>query len=359
MMNKALKEYMENLHSKDANYQEILNKMKGVSKMKTISRNILNVAAVILVILLVGTVSTQIYAKIQWDIKFKEYQNRDFEVGTGAIKEAIEDGYNEEVEMDYIEQDGIGAKVDSLVMTDDCFEANISFNFSDDILLDSEMFSFGYAVYDDQKNIYGVEPRMHIGKKEKYDYYTPYMYKEIGVEYNKKDIYAIQLNDASGRGNISAEGRNIKSQINMSSSKGFPRSKKIYIRVFDLGYSMTQVDTENNTHKMSQAEDFTITNSEWIFEIDLPEKFYDRETTKLKLKDDIPGLQIEKITVTELGLVIRGNLEGFNELIKLGIDMPVEEWKNKRNETMYITDEDGNTYYENSIGTISSRKRWI
>ena len=56
----------------------------------------------------------------------------------------------------------------------------------------------------------------------------------------------------------------------MKSEKGFPRSKKIYIRVFDLGYSMTQVDEENNY----QAEDFSITNAEWIFEIDLPEKFY-------------------------------------------------------------------------------------
>ena len=117
---------------------------------------------------------------------------------------------------------------------------------------------------------------------------------------------------------------------------------------------MTQVDEENNY----QAEDFSITNAEWIFEIDLPEKFYNRETINLKLKDDIPGLQIEKITITELGLVIKGNFEGFNN-IKPGKDIPVQEYQNKRNETIYITDGEENKYYENTSGTVAFRRKRI
>ena len=38
-------------------------------------------------------------------------------------------------------------------------------------------------------NIYGIQTRMHLGENEKYDKYTPYLYKDIGVDYNKKDIY--------------------------------------------------------------------------------------------------------------------------------------------------------------------------
>ncbi len=352
MINKVLKDYVEQINNKDYNYKQIFVEMKGDEYMKNYKRKILNIAAILLVVILIGVTSNQIYAKIQWDIQFKEYQHRDYETGTGAIKD---EDYSEDVEMDYITQDGISAKVDSLMVTDDHFEATINFKFEDDIKVDSQNFSFGYAVYDDEKNVYGVSPRMHIGNAEKHDNYTPYMYKEIGVEYNKNDIYTIQLNDSSQSGNVSAENRNIISEITMDSSKGFPKSKKIYIRIFDLGYSMVETSKENDKNKIQQAEDFSISNAEWIFEIDLPEKFYERQTTKLKLAQEIPGLTVNKIALTESALVLRGKLEGFADLVALKKDMNVDEWLEERSEIITIMDGDGNIYQDISMGTTQEK----
>ena len=53
--------------------------------------------------------------------------------------------------MNYITQDGISVKVDSLMITDDYLEAKINFKFVDNIEVNSETFGFGYAVYDDEK----------------------------------------------------------------------------------------------------------------------------------------------------------------------------------------------------------------
>lgn len=353
MINKVIKEYTEQLHNKDSNYDAIVGKEKGVTKMKIRKNKILSGAAIFMVVMLIGTISTQIYAKIQWEIKFKEYQHREYEIGQGTMKEAIENGYNEEIQMEYITQEGISAKVDSLIITDDYLETKINFQFADDVKVDSEKFSFGYAIYDDQNNIYGISSRMHIGSKEKKDTYTKYIYEELGVHYNKKDMYSIQLNDASGLGNISAVDRNIISKITMGSTKGFPRSKKLYIRVFDLGYSMVEFDKENR--KIKDAEDFSLSQAEWIFEIQVPDKFYERSTTELKLKEEIPGIEIEKITVTEVGLVVRAKIEGLSDIVLAGKDMEIEQWQKKRNETIHITDGDGKVYYENTMGTLQEK----
>lgn len=358
MMNHVFKEYTEKLNNIHSNYEAIILKDKEVIKMNRVKKKILNIAATFVMVILVGALSTQIYAKIQWDIKFKEYQNREYEVGSGTIKEAVEAGYSEPIEMDYIVQDGISVKVDSLIMTDDHFNATMNFKFADNIELDSEHFSFGYAVYDEEKNVYGVCTRMHIGSKERFDTYTRLIYEEIGVNYKKNDIYAIQLNDTAGSGNVSAKDRNIISDIHMSSTKGFPKSKKIYIRVFDLGYSMVQLEEDNSQRKVGDAEDFSLSKAEWIFELNVPEKFYERQTTELKLKDKIPGLEVQKITVTELGLIVKAKIDGFSEITHLGKDMPVTEWQKLRNETVNITDEEGNIYYETTMGTVQ-RKDWF
>ena len=260
--------------------------------------------------------------------------------------------------MEYITQDGISVKVDSIMITDDYFKANINFKFAEGIEVNSNTFDFGVAVYDEQKNVYGVSTRMHIGTNEKYDYYTTNMYKEIGIEYNKKDVYAIQLSDAKQGGIVSVdeENRNIISKVEMKSSTGFPKSKKLYIRVFDLGYFMTNIDRSNP--KNNVAESFTISNAEWHFEIDVPDKFYERQTTELKLKEDIPGVEIEKMAVSEVGLVIRAKIEGLNDIVFSGKDMTSEEWQKVRNETINITDGEGNIYYENSMGTLQE-KDWF
>ena len=358
MNNKILKEYINEINNKEYNYNMILSRMEKIGNIKSYKKKVMNVAVALVGFILVGTISTQIYAKINWEINFKEYKNRDYKVGYGSITEW---DYEEEIDMNYITQNGISSKVNSLVLTDDHLEAIIDFKFDDEIKLDSEKFSFGYAIYDDENNIYGIASRVHIGtqKKGDKDTYTPYLYEELGVKYNKNDVYTIQLNDTNNLSNILSENRNIKSKIEMESkSEGFPRSKKIYIRIFDLGFSMVDLQKENKDIKIKQAEDFTLSNLEWIFEIEVPEKFYNRETVYLKLKDKIPGFELEKASITETGLVIRGSLIGFDNLSSFEKHMDLKDWKKIRNETINITDEEGNEYYEQTEGTLQSKDKF-
>lgn len=340
---------MEQVYNKEENYKKIMAREKEIKKRK---RKIIDIAAISILILLVGTVSAQIQAKIQWDIQFKEYQNREFEIGKGDIEEVSKTDYSEKIEMDYITQDGISARVDSLMMTDDYFEAIVSFKFDEGIKVDSENFSFGFAVYDDENNIYDIATRIHMGSNEKNETYTKCIYEELGVNYKKNDMKSIQLADTSGLGNINAEDRKITSKFTIESIKGFPKSKKLYIRLFDLGYSMVVLGEENHRLKTEQAEDFSISNAEWIFEINVPDKFYERETTQLKLKDQIPGLEIEKMTVTEVGLNIIGKIDGFSKSHSLEKDTNLDDWKKARNDAIHIVDEEGKVYYETTSGTL-------
>ena len=64
MINNTFKEYLESKYSKEDNYKKILSKEKGVVSMK---RKILNIAAIFLVIVIAGVLSTNIYAKIMWN----------------------------------------------------------------------------------------------------------------------------------------------------------------------------------------------------------------------------------------------------------------------------------------------------
>lgn len=64
--------------------------------------------------------------------------------------------------MDYIVQDGIGIKIDSLLLTDDYVDANVTFKFDENVNVDSDKFSFGCAIYAENKNIYGIYKRMNL-----------------------------------------------------------------------------------------------------------------------------------------------------------------------------------------------------
>lgn len=338
MPNKFLKEYVESKNNKQSNYEQILSKVGGVNKMNVLKIKFTRIAAVVVAILMLIVGVPQVYAKIQWNIEFKEFKNRDYKTGIYAIK----DEYTEVIEMDYVEQNGIKAKIGSLNITDDHFEAIVDFEFEQGIEVNSETFSSGFAIYDDEKNVYGIFSKPKSG--EKYDKTPLYIYEDLGIKYNKKDIYAVQLQNACSTEVIEVNGRTIKAKISMDSIKGFPRSKKIYIRLFDLGFFMA----DNETKTM---ETFTVSDNEWIFEIDVPEKFYERLTINLKLKEEIPGVEISKLAISENGLIVRGIFDGSNDVIFAGKDMTSEQWSNVQDNLLYITDNEGNRYQQLSFGT--------
>ncbi len=347
MKNEEFKNFVREKFNKEKNFNAIHLKIK---EQKKLSKKMLNIAAMFVIALVLIGAGTGIYAKIEWNVHFEEYKNREFGEGQGSIKEAVESGYGEKVDMEFVTQNDINAKIESLLITDEYFEAKVHFKFPEAMELNSKTFAFGFAVYDENKNIYAIIPRVHVGSKERFDRYTPYMYKEIGVKYNKFDIYSGFLCDTAGSNNISAENKEIVSKIIIGTTNNvFPKSKKIYIRILDLGYYMYDKIGEEWVN-----QNFDIPNAEWIFEIDIPDKFNEREYKELKLKDEIPEFKLESIKVNDIGLRVKAEIDGFYEITK----ELTKTYTDVRKDSMYITDEDGNVYYEYSSGHVQT-KDWV
>jgi len=102
--------------------------------------------------------------------------------------------------------------------------------------------------------------------------------------------------------------------------------------------------------KMS-AENFNVSNDEWNFSIDMPQRFLDRTSVKLKLANNIEGLELDKFELTETGLNVVGTLKDFGEYVEGGLNGTIENWGEFSEKIIYITDEEGNVYKGNEIGT--------
>ena len=344
---KLLKNYLNEKYSKENNYYEILQKVKGSGNMK--KRKILNIAAILIIVIMLGALTPSIYAKIQWNIEYQEYENRPINYGSATINEAIQE-YEKNIQMDYIYKNDIGIKIDTLILTNDYFKINVNFKLPEDIELNTQTFRYGFAVYDENGNIYGIQERM-LFKDEKVPYWEK-LYKELGTNYDKKDVFAVQLKDSSGMGVITSQKGNIIAYTQMTSNKGFPKSKKLYIRIFDIGYDLMELNEEKT--QMLSAQNVNITNDEWIIELNIPEEFYTRQSINLKLANEVEGLKISKAELTKTALVMKVEQDGLRKAVMDGRNLSEEEFTNKINEAIHIEDEQGNTYNYTNLSTTEN-----
>ena len=344
---KLLKNYLNEKYSKENNYYEILQKVKGSGNMK--KRKILNIAAILLIVIMLGALTPSIYAKIQWNIEYQEYENRPINYGSATINEAIQE-YEKNIQMDYIYKNDIGIKIDSLILTNDYFKINVNFKLPEDIELNTQTFRYGFAVYDENGNIYGIQERM-LFKDEKVPYWEK-LYKELGINYDKKDVFAVQLKDSSGMGVITSQKGNIIAYTQMTSNKGFPKSKKLYIRIFDIGYDLMELNEEKT--QMLSAQNVNITNDEWIIELNIPEEFYTRQSINLKLANEVEGLKISKAELTKTALVMKVEQDGLRKAVMDGRNLSEEEFTDKINKAIHIEDEQGNTYNYTNLSTTEN-----
>ena len=345
-MNKFMNEHLKKLNSEDENLQNI--KFK-IQKNKQKRKMLINAAAVFFVIILLGTASPKLYAKFQQNMKYKEYTRRDYVSGKGKIASA----YNENIEMDYVFQNNIGVKIDSIILTDDTFKANINLKLPDELRVDklpenqnedtSIHFGFGYAIYDEKNNILAINTRIDnsIFDRECCSDYIRCLFKEFGI----KD--SGDLSRAASGKIIEKNDDIIIQEIELNSLKGFPNSEKIYIRIFNIGYILSNVNEEEMTF-FSEHNDL-----EWQFEIDTPDKFLKRETIKLVLLDEIPRLKIDKFIVTETGMTLDAKKKEVVETIGAGMDM--DNWGEVSDALINITDDQGNIYYPVLGGTTGKK----
>ncbi len=287
--------------------------------------------------------------KIDIDRRYNEFEKIQTLETKGNLTYVENENYSKVEDMDYITQDGIGAKVESISLNDDTLSVN--FNFKLDEEFDYTTFGYSYAVYDENKNIYQISGRMHMGEKEKYDYGSLFMQRELGID-KKENVSAMYLADSGGLSNevINEEEKTIKSDLNIGAEDKFPLSKKLYIKIFDLGYFSMDKD-ESGKYSPNTVKNKNLTNSKWLFEFDIPEEMNERNTINLKLAEEIPGLTMTKMTLTDTKLMLNFNSEEYINLISAGKDMPAGEFMNKTREMLSITDGEGNVYKELNSGT--------
>lgn len=328
MPNKYLKEYVESKNNKQTNYEQILSKVEGVSKMNVFKMKFTRVIATVVAILIVVVGIPQVYAKIKWNAEFTEFKNISKEIVTGQKVD------EELVDMDYIEKNGIRAKVESIVASHDEIKIKLDFEFDDNIEVNSRTFEYSFAIYDENNNIYTVNNSSMTTKRDRL---PELIYNELGVKYNKNDIYAIQYANYSGIGNVSAEGRKITNEIQLRSLKGFPKSRKLYVRLLDLGYSMSD--------KESKAfEQLKITNESWIFEINIPDKFYYSSTYTLKLATEIEGFNPIKMVLSDTGFILSAKDKYITNKLENGHKLSGDDFAKMREDLIFITDSLGNKY---------------
>ena len=320
-----------------------------VKKKMKLWKKVLLILAIIIILIVVAFVSYKVYVRIDMEIKFKEFEKRQAIETKGTLSYIGDDNCAIVENMDYITQDEIGVKIDSISITDDTFSANISFKIDKEF--DYKTLGYGYAIYDENKNIYEINTRMHLGENEKYDYDSFFIQRELGINKNK-DIYIIYLADRAGIENISRNEneKTITTTMKIEAKDKFPKSKKIYIKLFDLGYfNINRIENEQII-----AQNFNLSDAKWQFEFDIPEEMNKRETINLKLANEIPGLEVTNMTITETKLVLNFNSEEYINLISAGKDMPAGEFPNKCKEMLNITDGEGKVYQETGGGTTGN-----
>ena len=155
---------------------------------KKLGKKILMLFLAIIAILLVIFILFKVYIYIDMEARFKEFEKRQAVETKGTLSYVDDENYAKVENMDYITQDGIGVKIDSISVNDDLFTANVSFKLNKDF--DYRNLGFSFAIYDEDKNIYEIYSRMHMGEKTMYDYNSIFMQKELGI-YNKKDVYQL------------------------------------------------------------------------------------------------------------------------------------------------------------------------
>lgn len=330
--NKILDEFISNKYdNKEKNYNLIISKINQRAYMKN---KILNMVAILFVVIIVGTVGSSIYAKKNWENEYREYQERNTKLSTTIINNEINNGYVENLNMDYIYQEGLGIKIDSLLITDDCYEMKVNFKIIDEQKKEFNTFDFGYAIYDENNNIYDIRQRNKGYYNKNNNNYEKNICNELGIIYKpSKNMPKHLIATQNISQNIIEE--NIIKTIRLNSFEGFPRSRSIYIRIFDIGYSLTNYEegTDGILNPI-ESEDFELYNYEWQFKIDVPEKFYDRTSIKLKLEENIEGFEGEYVSLSDTGLIL--NLNHKYSLI------------NVTPNTINIIDAEGNEYHSSA-----------
>lgn len=255
-----------------------------------------------------------------------EYENRNATYIVESISDAIENGYVENLNMDYIYSDGVGFKVDSLIMSDSDIDIQFNFDISDEVNLDVPYMQYAYILYNENNEIY------YIGGSYNNNFLLKFRW-EKGIKLVNGEIPTYWSSSHSQY--LTYTKNNVVVNESITAKDSFPKAKRLFVRVYGIGYE----DDETSKYKK-------ITDSVWDVEIDIPEKFYSATRIEYEFAEDVSGVNLQQCFVTDTSMVFSAYIKGIN-----GKKIPV------------LVDEDGNEYassngcyYYGTDGNIISEK---
>lgn len=216
-------------------------------------------------------------------INFKEIDNRNKSyalienIGSDSIKNATNNGYIKNLNMDYTYSKNIGCKINSFLISDNDLSVVIDFDFSYNNINKNRLLS-NVIIYDENKNVYcNYSPIMNFRSVK----YQKRFYKSASLS---------NINEFSGMvsySNLYETSNQVISQILIQPKNKFPISKKIYINIHDIGY----MDGSKYVYINKDID--------WNFEIDIPENFYNRTNIEYKLENSLENFQLQNLYITD------------------------------------------------------------
>ena len=344
MNNKFMDYLITTEYDKEKNYTIIMNRINEKRKPYYIK----TIAASVLFFIIAGLLGNGIYAKIQWNIQYKEYLNVDRGVTSLSVKESESSGNLVKIDDQYNYKNNIGLKIDNLFISDDELELDVFIDLSKIDNFRSDTLGFGYIIYDENNSIIGAYTRRgweyskfnSLKKCFSTNYFKKFM-KEKNISYKEHDLVKLMNYNRCSEKLIESTNKIVTQRILISSeNRKIPKSQKIYIRIFDLGYAVSD-------SKTLDYEDFELCkNEEWNYDIIIPDKIYSRDNLFLMVENTTSKAKITTASISESRLIIEFNgfesTEEYNKFV---------ESNDNDNFRLYLEDQNGNVInYSQNIG---------
>lgn len=318
---------MKNKYDKLENdFLDNLRKDIAISNFKRLSQKshtkfIIYLKRVIITILsLVGFGGITVFAYV--NIYLQPIDNMN--ISYALIKDAIDNGYVENMNMPYVYSNDIGVKINSLVMSDDKLDIVFDFDFNKNVIPQNKP-NIAMIIYDECKNIYYIWSTPNNTLKNKL--YLNNYYKKFDLS---NDNY---INASQSMITLYQSENKYIGELSLCSLEKYPKVEQLYINIFDIGYN------ENSNDKYKSL----FNNVNWSFEIDIPEQFYNRTSLNYNLKEINKSVdfEFEELNITETGTVLT-----YKTANNIPLQISIIDENNKiyeSNGTVLLT-EDNNSY---------------
>ena len=222
-----------------------------------------------------------------------------------GIINMAENGYIQNVEMEYIESNGNSIKIENILMDD--YNLDIVFNLKTKNKVES-VYDIGISdliITDENKNLIFCD-YSNVDGYEKYC-------QENNIKYSSKNMNNNYSNEGYSIEILETQENNVKFIYKMYSSQ-YPKSKKMILQFKKINY-------KSNNESQSEIE------GDWNIEIELLEKLYNRETIEYVQTTKNREISIKSIKASNAEMTIIFEMKNVVKSIDIEGKSP-EEQKN-------------------------------